>query len=89
MSCSVCRGHSSHKCPCCGGGVKTRECPDCEDGLQYYSFNVRTREFVKVTAIAYQILPFDEDDAMHEGKNYCQGEIVRCSTCNGEGEIVD
>ena len=66
-----------------------RECPDCEDGMVYMAFNIKTREFVRVTAVAYQILPFDEDDAEYEGKNYCQGEIVRCATCNGEGEIRD
>lgn len=89
MSCPVCAGYSSRKCPSCGGGVRMVECPDCEDGLQYFSFNVHTREFVKVTAIAYQILPFDEDDARAERKNYCQGEIRRCPTCEGEGQVHD
>lgn len=89
MSCSVCAGHSSYNCPCCGGGVRMVECPDCEDGMEYYSFNIKTRQFVRVTAVAYQILPFDEDDAESEGKHYCQGDVRRCRTCGGEGEIPE
>ena len=65
------------------------ECPDCEAGVQFFSFNIKTRQFVKVTKVAFQILPFDEDDARHEGKNYCQGDIRKCKTCNGEGTIPE
>ena len=63
MSCSVCAGHSSYNCPCCGSGsVNWVECPDCEKGLTYHSISIRSGKEVKVTAVAYQILPFDEDD---------------------------
>lgn len=36
------------------------ECPDCEAGVQFFSFNIKTRQFVKVTKVAFQILPLDE-----------------------------
>lgn len=64
-------------------------CPDCEDGMVYMAFNRKTRQFVRVTEMAYSILPFDESDAENERKTYCQGEIIPCSTCHGEGEIPD
>lgn len=85
MSCPVCQGHDTYKCPCCGPG--TVKCSDCEEGFIYYAFNVHSRKMVRVTEIAYRILPFDEDDALAEGKNYCQGDVERCPTCNGEGEV--
>lgn len=87
MSCSVCAGYSNYSCPYCGESTRMTDCPDCEDGLQYFSFNIKTREFVKVTELAFQILPFDEDDARQEKKHYCQGDIKRCPTCNGEGKV--
>lgn len=85
MSCPVCRGHDTYKCPSCGPGKK--DCPDCYGGLVYWSLNIHSGKMTKVTELAYRILPFDEDDARAEGKNYCQGEIERCLTCNGEGEV--
>ena len=89
MSCSVCAGYSSYNCPCCGEELRMVECPDCEAGVQFFSFNIKTRQFVKVTKVAFQILPFDEDDARHERKTYCQGDIRKCETCNGEGMIPE
>lgn len=87
MSCVVCAGYLTYNCPVCGGGVTMVECKDCEDGMEYWAFNIKTRNFVRVTALAYQILPFDEDDAENDGKVYCQGEIRPCATCHGECEI--
>ena len=87
MSCSVCAGHSSYNCPCCGESTRMMSCPDCEDGFEYWSFNIKARKFVRVTQLAFSLLPFDEDDAKDENKNYCQGYIEKCSTCKGEGEI--
>lgn len=89
MSCSVCAGYSSYNCPACGGGVRMVDCPDCEDGLQYFLYNIHNGKEIKCTALAYQIQPFDEDDARAERKNYCQGDIRRCPTCKGEGEIPE
>ena len=90
MSCSVCAGHSSYNCPCCGSGsVNWVECPDCEKGLTYHSISIRSGKEVKVTAVAYQILPFDEDDARHNRQNYYQGDIRCCKTCGGEGMIPE
>lgn len=44
---------------------------------------------VRVTELAYQILPFDEDDALYSKKRYCQGCVEVCSSCKGEGEIPE
>lgn len=87
MSCSVCAGHDSYNCPCCSPKVQIMTCPECDNGYQYYAFDVIARKFVRVTELAYQILPFDEDDAYFEKKRYCQGCIEKCRKCNGEGEI--
>lgn len=65
------------------------ECPDCEDGFEYYAFNVKTRQSVRCTKTTYSILPYDEDDAKAERKTYCQGDIEVCSTCKGECEILE
>lgn len=64
-------------------------CPDCENGYEYYAFDVLTRKMVRVTELAYQILPFDEDDALYSKKRYCQGCVEVCSSCKGEGEIPE
>ena len=88
MACSVCAGYSDHNCPCCGQSSATIECPDCEDGYVYYSFNIETREFVKTNETAYQALPSDEDLAAYLGQKYCQGEILPCKRCHGDGVII-
>ena len=89
MSCSVCAGYSDQNCPCCGMDVRMVECPDCEDGFEYYAFNIKTRQMSRCDKITFMILPYDEDDARNEGKNYCQGCIEPCRTCKGEGEIPE
>lgn len=89
MSCSVCAGYSSYNCPCCGKDTRIIECPDCENGLRYYSIDIKTGEEKQVTKAAYLILPFDEDDARQEKKRYYQGDIVKCRTCDGDGVIAE
>ena len=32
MSCSVCQGFSSEKCPCCSDDLEVIDCPEC-DGM--------------------------------------------------------
>ena len=56
--------------------------------MKYYSFNTETRELVRVTALAYCMLPDDEDAAYDKGEHYCKGEAVPCKTCHGEKEIT-
>ena len=89
MSCAVCAGYSSYNCPCCSEDVVMVDCPDCANGVVYYAFNIKTRKDVRVTEIAYMLLPFDEDCAEFERQNYCQGDIRICPTCKGEGEIPE
>ena len=87
MSCSVCAGHDSFSCPCCGENYSMIPCPDCTDGYEYYSLNIHTREQIKTSKVAYMILPYDEDDAKDRGLDFCQGDIEVCSRCGGEEEI--
>ena len=90
MSCSVCAGHSSYNCPCCSEELRMTECPECGGkGYIYHSFNIKTRELARTTEEAFQILPFDEDDAKDERKTFCQGDIDVCPVCGGEGEIPE
>lgn len=87
MSCSVCAGYSSDNCPCCGTRSVMVECPDCDGGYEFYAFDIRTRKFVRVTEMAYNILPIDEDEAEFANARFCQGDVRMCATCKGEGQI--
>ena len=90
MSCSICAGHSSYNCPCCGEEARMVDCPDCEgNGVVYYAFHITERRFKKVTELAYTILPQDEDEARYMRGKWCQGDILKCPTCKGEGEIPE
>lgn len=91
MSCSVCAGHDSYNCPCCGEPVRMITCPDCE-GSGYtppMAFDIKHRRFVKVTEQAYNILPPDEDTADYMGMRYCKCEVEICPTCRGDGKIPE
>lgn len=98
MSCPVCAGHDSAKCPCCGEGLKMAECPDCHGTgkTPWTALNLDTKEIVKVTETAWRMLPEDEDMARHlaaQGKrqNFIQYEEggFRCPTCYGDGVIEE
>lgn len=90
MSCSVCAGHSSYNCPCCGEDVRMVDCPDCDGtGYYFYAFNIQSRKCKRVTQSAYEILPVDEDDANGMSAIWCQGDILPCDTCKGDGEIPE
>lgn len=90
MSCSVCAGHSAYNCPCCGETVTMVECPDCEgSGLIHYAFDTHHRRMMRVTELAFLILPEDEDDARYLGVRWCKGCVEVCDTCKGEGEIQE
>lgn len=98
MSCSVCQGYSSEKCPCCSEGVKSVVCPDCHGTgkTPYLAWNLDTKKVEEVTKSAWIIMPEDEDEAMlltARGKkqNYCryeEGGFV-CRTCYGDGKIPE
>lgn len=90
MSCSVCEGYSSDRCPCCGEGERWAKCPDCDGkGVIYLAFHIGERKFKQVTELAYTILPEDEDTARYMRNKWCQGGTEVCDTCHGEGEIPE
>ena len=88
MSCNVCRGYDSHDCPVCGIESSVERCPVCSGtGIdQRLAFNIKSREFVKVTEIAWLMLPKTEDEAEARGQNYCRAED-NCPFCKGLGEV--
>ena len=90
MSCAICAGYDSYKCPCCGE-VEMVTCPDCGGSgyTPYMAFDIITRKCKPVTELAYRILPNDEDIAESLGMRYCKMEIEICHRCNGSGEIPD
>lgn len=92
MSCSVCQGYDSHKCPCCGDSVRVTECPDCH-GLgitPWRAVNMETKEIIEVTHGEW-ILMLEEEDALvlPEKPLFCRYDEGgdRCPTCYGEGVI--
>lgn len=65
-------------------------CPDClGDGVIYLAFDLITRKEFRVSKQEYIGLPEDEDTAISELRMECKSEIVRCRTCNGDGEIPE
>lgn len=66
------------------------ECPDCDGaGLHFFAFDTKFRQFKRVTELAYDILPMDEDDARESNLRWCQGYAIPCDTCHGDGEIPE
>lgn len=89
MSCSVCGGHTfSGECPACSEIIGVVPCPECGGtGIDHrLAFNIRTRQFVEVTALTWEILPSDEDRAEAMGWNYCRA-MENCPHCEGIGEV--
>lgn len=88
MSCNVCRGYDTQACPCCELDSTIVRCPECDGtGIdQRLAFNIRTREFVKVTEIAWLMLPKTEEEAEAKDQNYCRAESS-CPICKGLGEV--
>lgn len=89
MSCSVCAGHDSYNCPCCGES-HTTTCPDCQGSgyTPYLAYDILAKKDVPVTKSAYDILPIDEDAADVMGMRFCKQEIGICPTCGGVGQIL-
>ena len=87
MSCEVCKGYAGVDCPVCGSH---ETCPDCKGhGEIYYAFDIHARTFTRCNDITYLLLPESEDEAYMHNKRYCQGEVVMCKRCLGEGKIKD
>ena len=89
MNCPVCAGYSGVSCPVCGYQPSMQVCPTCKGtGMTpYKAFNIHTRNEVEVTRETWICLPYDENVAEIEGKNYCRGERDICPKCHGKGEI--
>ena len=88
MSCIVCMGYDTQNCPVCGDHYEVIACPECEGrGVNMrLAFNIRTRQFVEVTPLTWQVLPSTEDRAEAMGWNYCRAED-NCPHCKGFGEV--
>ena len=63
-------------------------CPECSGtGIdQRLAFNINSKQFVKVTEIAWLMLPKTENEARAKGQNYCRAE-GNCPICKGLGEV--
>lgn len=92
MSCSVCQGYDSDRCPCCSEGVKSITCPDCHGtGITpWRKVNILTFEIEDASKEEWIALPEDEIEAMAEGVDFCRYEEGgdRCTTCYGDGLII-
>lgn len=90
MVCDVCMGINSDRCPVCGKEPAMKTCPDCNgEGWFYYAFNIENGESFLVSREEYENLPDDEERAAAMSLRLCKGEIERCDTCDGEGEVED
>ena len=98
MSCPVCQGYDSHKCPCCSPGARTIECPTCHGkGITpWLAMHLETKEIISITHAAWLILPEDETEAeqmtlMGRKQYFIQyeegGDI--CPTCRGDRVLFE
>lgn len=86
MSCSVCRGHDSRNCPCCGG---SSVCPECGGtGKAFTAYDMEKDAIIKVSEDEYRMLPEDEDEANELGVRYYREDIIDCEMCDGEGYMI-
>lgn len=98
MSCSVCQGYSSDKCPVCNEGVRSVECPDCHGTgkTPWLAWNMNECRIEEVTKETWMTLPEDEEEAdlltiRGKRQRYCryeEGGYV-CRTCNGDGRLPE
>lgn len=91
MSCSVCEGHDSYNCPCCGRQVRT--CPECggTGKTPYLAYDLRTNRVSEVPEIVWLTLPEDEDEARRTNRHTFQFEDGgdRCPACHGDGTVPE
>lgn len=90
MACSVCAGHDTYNCPCCGEEIRMIDCPDCNGTGKggWKVWDIIDRVVVDCEEIAYLASPEDEDEAAYMGKRYCRYSD-KCPTCHGEGQILN
>ena len=88
MSCTVCSGYDTSRCPVCSEQMEVIECPECDGtGLNHrLAFNIKTRQYVEIDPTTWNILPATEEEAEFKGWNYCRAE-EECQYCKGSGRI--
>lgn len=88
MSCTVCSGYDTSKCPVCSEYMEEIECPECDGtGLNHrLAFNIKTRQYVEINPTTWDVLPVTEEEAEFKGWNYCRAE-EECPYCKGSGVI--
>ena len=90
MSCSVCLGYSSTKCPCCGE-THSHVCSDCNGKgvTPWLAWDMEAGEAVEVSESYWHTLSDDEDEARGAKQRYYRYEEggYRCRTCNGDGRV--
>lgn len=91
MSCDVCKGINSSRCPVCGTGEREDECPHCNGtGVdECWAVCVDTGEKVKVTSLAWITLPWFREEAVAKGKRQFRGMATDCPYCDGSGLLKD
>lgn len=89
MSCDVCRGTNSSRCPVCGEQQDIVYCPECRGlGLKKcFAVSIRSGKVMEVTAETYMGLPETEDEARVAGKKYYRHYADECGFCGGTGEV--
>ena len=90
MSCEVCAGYDSYKCPVCGEQIKMVTCPMCKGtGEGDWKVYDRVDDVVlRATRQAYNMAALNEEDAEGLNERYCR-ESNTCQTCKGLGEIPE
>ena len=92
MSCPVCQGYNSDKCPCCSEGVKGVMCADCQGtGIApWTAVDVKTFEIKVVSKEEWIAMPDDECEANAVGSRFYRYEEGggKCMTCYGDGKLI-
>ena len=90
MSCDVCMGINSSRCPVCGTDESNEmECPNCHGtgAVNCWGISVETGKPISVTPLAWLMLPWTKEDALAAGYRYFQGEADDCPLCHGTGSV--
>ena len=88
MSCEVCAGYDSYKCPVCGEQVRMVICPDCKGTGEgdWKVYDILDDVVLNVPKAVYYLAAEDQDTAEQLQQRFCRESCI-CPTCNGEGEI--
>ena len=90
MSCDVCMGINSSRCPVCGADEGNEmECPNCygTGAVNCWAVSVETGEPKFVTPLTWAALPWTKREALAKGCRYYKDEADDCPLCNGSGTV--